>query len=183
MAKIEILAPFIFSWEGGFSDHPADSGGATNMGITLKTYEAYCKKRGYATPTVEQLKNLHKETAQEILRTTYWNTCRADEIESQAVANLLVDWVWHSGITGVKKIQQLLGVSVDGIVGEITLAAINRADSPKLFDALWNSRHDFFIDIVERSISQELFLKGWLRRLNGIEYTYLQLESGEKIYF
>lgn len=31
--------PFILRWEGGFSDHPADRGGATNKGVTLSTFQ------------------------------------------------------------------------------------------------------------------------------------------------
>ncbi len=37
MANFEIFAAKILALEGGFSDHPADRGGATNMGVTLAT--------------------------------------------------------------------------------------------------------------------------------------------------
>mgnify|MGYP002949897228 CR=1 FL=1 len=40
MARIEILSPFILSWEGGFTNHPADKGGATNKGVTIATWKA-----------------------------------------------------------------------------------------------------------------------------------------------
>ena len=42
MAKVELLAPYIRKWEGGFVNDPADSGGATNMGVTIGTFEVYC---------------------------------------------------------------------------------------------------------------------------------------------
>lgn len=38
------LAPFILKWEGGFINDPDDLGGATNMGVTIGTYETYCRK-------------------------------------------------------------------------------------------------------------------------------------------
>ena len=38
MADINILAQFILSFEGGFSNHPADKGGATNKGVTIATW-------------------------------------------------------------------------------------------------------------------------------------------------
>jgi lysozyme family protein len=37
MADVDKLLPFILKWEGRFVDDPADKGGATNMGVTLKT--------------------------------------------------------------------------------------------------------------------------------------------------
>ena len=47
MADVNKLAPFIIKWEGGFVNEPDDLGGATNMGVTIGTYEAYCRKKGY----------------------------------------------------------------------------------------------------------------------------------------
>ena len=44
MADVKKLAPFILKWEGGFVNDPDDLGGATNMGVTIGTYEAYCRK-------------------------------------------------------------------------------------------------------------------------------------------
>jgi len=36
MADIRKLAPLILKWEGKFVDDPADAGGPTHMGVTLK---------------------------------------------------------------------------------------------------------------------------------------------------
>ena len=116
MADVKELAPFILKWEGGFVNDPDDLGGATNMGVTISTYEAYCKKKGYPKPTIERLKNLSKEEWTEIMKTMYWDRWKADEIKSQSVANILVDWVWASGIHGIKIPQELVGVIPDGIV-------------------------------------------------------------------
>lgn len=60
MADVNKLAPFILKWEGGFVNDPDDLGGATNMGVTIGTYEAYCRKKGYPKPTVERLKTSRK---------------------------------------------------------------------------------------------------------------------------
>ncbi len=38
MAKIEILSPFILSFEGGYVNHPNDKGGPTNKGVTIATW-------------------------------------------------------------------------------------------------------------------------------------------------
>ncbi|OJV36456.1 MAG: hypothetical protein BGO29_03745 [Bacteroidales bacterium 36-12] len=39
MADIKDLVSFICFWEGGYVDDPSDSGGPTNMGVTLKTWQ------------------------------------------------------------------------------------------------------------------------------------------------
>lgn len=171
MAKIELLAPKILKWEGGFVDHPLDRGGPTNKGITIGTYESYCRKKGYPRPTIERLKNLSDDEWMEILRTLYWNRWKADEINNQSIANLVVDWVWASGVYGIKYPQEILGVSVDGFVGVKTLSVINNYESQKeLFKKLWNRRKKHFEDIVKRNPSQKVFLRGWLNRLNDFKY-------------
>lgn len=45
MAKIELIVPKILKWEGGYVNHPFDKGGPTNKGITIETYESYCRKK------------------------------------------------------------------------------------------------------------------------------------------
>ena len=38
--NFEILMKYIFDSEKGFSNHPNDSGGRTNLGVTQKTYNS-----------------------------------------------------------------------------------------------------------------------------------------------
>ena len=188
MANIDKLIPFILKWEGGFVIDPTDRGGATNKGVTLATYEAYCKRKGYPRPTVERLKNIPDAHWREIVKTMFWDKWKADDIHSQKVANILVDWVWGSGIHGIKKPQALLGVKVDGIVGDKTLSAVNFADPEELFDAIYQERVKFLNAIVSNSVAayekkigrkatdaellkytQKRFIKGWLNRLQDIK--------------
>lgn len=188
MANIDKLIPFILKWEGGFVNDPTDKGGATNKGVTLATYEAYCKRKGYPRPTVERLKNIPDAHWREIVKTMFWDKWKADDIHSQKVANILVDWVWGSGIHGIKKPQALLGVKVDGIVGDKTLSAVNFADPEELFDAIYQERVKFLNAIVSNSVAayekkigrkatdaellkytQKRFIKGWLNRLQDIK--------------
>ena len=188
MASIDNLIPFILKWEGGFVNDPTDRGGATNKGVTIATYEAYCKRKGYPRPTVEQLKNITDAHWREIVKKMYWDKWHADDINSQKVANILVDWVWASGIHGIKKPQALLGVKADGIVGDKTLSAVNFADPEELFAEIYQERVKFINAIVARSVAayekkigrkatekellkytQKRFENGWLNRLLDIK--------------
>lgn len=171
MAKISLLAYKIIKWEGGFVNHPNDKGGATNIGITLKTYTYYRNLKGIPKPSVSDLKNISFEEWIDILKTLYWDRWQADNINNQSIANLLVDWVWGSGVYGIKYPQQLLHVVVDGIVGVNTLTAINNyTNQEELFHKLWNRRKQHFESIVQRDPSQKVFLKGWMNRLNDYKF-------------
>lgn len=178
MAKCEILKPFILSWEGGFANVPGDKGGATNKGVTLATYRGIFGNG----KSVIDLKNMTDAQWMIIFRKYFWNRWRADEIKSQAIANLLADWVWTSGTYGIKLPQKVLGVKIDGLVGPKTIAAINDyPDQRELFVKLWKERKDFFERIGTGT--QKKFLKGWLNRLNGIGYDKLVCNNGNVIQF
>ena len=168
MAKVEILAPYIKKWEGGFANDPADRGGATNKGVTIATFEAYCKAKSLPRPNVERLKRMTDGEWLDILKTMFWDRWQADKIKSQKLANILVDWVWGSGVYGIKIPQRILGVKQDGIVGDETLKALNAQDPDKLFQAIYDARKKYLNDItISRPINKR-FLKGWLNRLEDI---------------
>lgn len=170
MANSSRLVPFILQWEGGFVNDPDDLGGATNMGVTIGTYEAYCRKKGYPRPTIERLKNLTKEEWHNIFKSLYWDRWKADDINSQAVANILVDWVWASGVHGIKRPQKLLGVAADGLVCPKTIAAINAADPKRLFYDIKADRAKFIDEICKARPKNEKYRKGWMNRINAIKY-------------
>ena len=168
MAKAELLKPFILRWEGGFADDPLDRGGATNKGITIGTFRNFYGKDA----TVEQLKNITDEQWLHIFKSGYWDKWKADNIENQSIANIVVDWAWGSGAaTSIKQVQKILGVAVDGIVGDDTLTAINIAGQRSLFVKIHNRRIEFVENIVKRDPSQARFLKGWKNRINSLTFS------------
>ena len=179
MAKAEILQPFLLSWEGGFVNDPADAGGATNKGVTLATFRSVFGK----TKTVKDLKAMTDDQWLLVFKKYYWDRWKADQINDQSVANILVGWVWGSGKYGITLPQQLLKVTADGIVGPKTIAAVNAADPKKLFEQIWKRRQKYFNDICVSRPANKKFLKGWLRRLNSVGYGWLKLNNGKKITF
>lgn len=171
MANLVKLKPHILKWEGGWSNDPNDKGGPTMKGVTLAVYTAYRAKKGKKTPTQQDLKNISQEEWTDILKTMYWDRWKADQINSQSIANLLVDWVWTSGLYGIKYPQKVLGVKDDGIVGPKTLEAINNyPDQKVLFNKLWLRRKEHFVSIANSRPANKKFLKGWLNRLNDLKW-------------
>ena len=171
MADVKKLAPFIQRWEGGFVDDPDDLGGATNMGVTIATYKVYRKRKGLSEPTVDDLKHLSNNEWIDILKSLYWDKWKADQIKSQSVANILVDWVWASGNYGIKIPQKLLGVTADGIVGKNTLAAVNNYPSRhELFDKIRQERLDYIDRICKSRPTNEKYRRGWCNRINNLYF-------------
>lgn len=164
MANILALAPKIARLEGGYVNDKDDRGGCTNMGVTIGTYRLYINPNG----TCADLKRLTHEQYALVLR-KYWDRWRADEIDSQKVADILVDWVYHSGAWGIRIPQQVIGVKDDGVVGPVTLQAVNARCANELHAKLWHARKEFLEGIVERTPSQGKFLRGWLNRLDDFK--------------
>lgn len=168
MADAKKLKPLILQWEGGFVDDPVDTGGATNKGVTLKTFRRFYGRGA----SVEQLRRITDEQWLHIFRTGYWDRWRADEIVDQSVAEMLVDWVWCSGVHGIKNPQRVLGVAPDGVVGPITIGAVNDHPSPReLFRLIKRSRLDFIDRICRSNPADERFRKGWTNRIESFDYS------------
>lgn len=170
MASINKLIPFIRKWEGGFANDPDDRGGATMAGVTIGTYREYRKKKGLPEPAVDDLKKISEAEWTDILKTLYWDRWKADQIASQPVANILVDWVWASGTWGIKIPQRILGVAQDGIVGPKTIAALNARPARELFEEVKAARVQYIDDICKKTPANEKFRRGWINRLNDIKF-------------
>lgn len=171
MSEVKYLVPLIQKWEGKFSNDPLDSGGATMMGITLHTYKAYCRLRGRPAPSVNDLKNISDEDWMDVLRVMFWDHWKADQIQNQSIANICVDWLWNSGVWGIKIPQRILGLKEDGIVGAITLNALNSTNQLEFFRAVKLAREKFYWDIVRGDKKNTRFIKGWLARIADFKFT------------
>ena len=189
MATVDNFIPILFRWEAsttvkkgeslenaylrakkiGFSNDPHDSGGATMVGVTIGTYRTYCKYKGRRTPSVTDLINLPYKEWRDIVHTMYWSKWKADLIQDQHVANMLVDWVWTSGQgIGIKRVQKLLGLTADGIVGPKTIQAVNKQEPKQLLDKVYQARKTHFESIVKAKPTQKKWLNGWMNRINYI---------------
>ena len=189
MANVEKFVPFLIRFEAGviaptmtnrqlfkqarktgFSNDPRDKGGATMTGVTLGAYTTYCRRKGYPCPTVERLRAIPYDHWLDILKSMYWDRWKADEIRSQSVAEILVDWVWASGKYGITIPQRVLGVAADGIVGVKTLAAVNARSPERLFAEIMAERKAYIDRICASRPANNKFKKGWLNRLNAMHY-------------
>lgn len=184
MTKLEILAPWILAHEGGYANNPHDKGGATNKGVTIATWRAYgYDKNGDGKIDQKDVKLISNEDATKIMRRNFWNPWQGDNIKSQSIANMLVDWVWASGKYGITIPQQLLGVKADGKVGSITIAKLNQQNPEAFFKKLKARRRDYIMSISKPGTRNSVFRNGWLNRLARIGYGELTYPNGKKVTF
>ena len=175
MAQIGKVIDFILKWEGGYTDHPNDPGGATNMGVTIGTLKGLglqYDKDGDKKITKNDVKLLTVNDATAIMKSHYWDKIKADQINSQAVANILLDWFWMSGVNATKGIQRLVGVNPDGKIGPASLKAINETiakNEKKFVEQLYDVRAQYYTNIIARNPKLESFRKGWINRLNDLK--------------
>jgi len=165
MAKFELYAPILKKLEGGFVNNPNDKGGPTAYGVTLTTFRAYYG----GNMTVDDLKNMTDAQWTRIMK-VYWDTCKADKINNQSIANIVVDWNINSGVSGRKETQRALNLAADGIFGTKTLSALNSKPQKCVFCKIRDAREKFYLNLAEKTPSQKVFLNGWMNRLKQFSY-------------
>jgi lysozyme family protein len=153
----------IIEREGGFVNHKSDRGGPTNMGITQGTLAAYRNK----AITISDVENLTKEEAFNIYWRDYVRKPGFDLIHSDSLAEHLVDiGVLHGPQRAVKWLQQTINVEADGVIGPVTLKAVNEGTllAEEISKLLAVFRIRFMGRLISRDHSQAPFAAGWLNR-------------------
>ncbi|MCA6264154.1 glycosyl hydrolase 108 family protein [Phenylobacterium sp.] len=160
MTRFAICLDRVLKHEGGFVDHPKDPGGATNMGITRDTLSDWLKRPA----TVDEVKDLSRDTAAGIYRARYWSPILADGLPT-GVDYMLFDLAVNSGVGRAAKFLQLeIGVTPDGKIGPVTLGAAMKKDPKGLVLGLSERRENFFRALPTFAT----FGKGWIRRLRDV---------------
>ncbi|MCC7442753.1 MAG: hypothetical protein IT285_14050 [Bdellovibrionales bacterium] len=169
MARFEPALAAVLLREGGFVNHPADRGGATNMGITLATLSQF---RG-RTASVADVQSLKREEASRIYRRNYWDALKLDDIASQALAEMLFDQAVNAGVRAAARraqacVNRLVPANQklveDGQFGSKSVAAVNQLPARELALAFVKATQLAYAEMVVARGTQAVFLVGWLRR-------------------
>ena len=141
--------------EGGYSFNAADPGGETMWGVTARVARA----SGYSG----DMKALPRETAAAIYKARYWDTFSA-EVLPEVLRFEVFDAAVNSGVQqGVRWLQRAAGVTDDGILGPMTLAAVHGGDPMRLALAFNGER----LDMMTSLPTWGSFGRGWARRIAG----------------
>lgn len=134
--------PHILKMEGGYVNHPADPGGATNFGITQRTYDRWRKR--HVLP-VQDVRRIAQEEVRSIYRTDYWQAADCGALAPH------MDLVHFDA-------------AVNHGVGRATRMRAQVAHEVAYLQLRWQ----FYHDIVARRPSQRVFLRGWRNRMRHI---------------
>lgn len=152
--------------EGGYVNDPADSGGATNYGITEKTARA----NGYQG----DMRSLPLSTAKQIYRSEYLVKPGFADFPSDVAAELFDTGVNMGTAKATEFLQRATnalsgaGLKVDGKMGPATKAAVNaylksRSNASSILTKALNCLQGArYIEIVEANSSQRKFINGWI---------------------
>jgi lysozyme family protein len=159
-ANFDAALTEVLRHEGGYVNHPADPGGATNFGITRTTLSAFLGRPA----SLAEVMALPRESAARIYREQYWNAVKADRLPS-GLDLAVFDCAVNSGPKrAIRMLQRILGVADDGVMGHITLDAALKGNATITLDAFCDARLAFL-----RGLSTwPVFGRGWTKRIEAI---------------
>jgi lysozyme family protein len=161
--------------EGGYSNNPADTGGETFKGVSRKNNPNWSgwviidAIKATNPPSLNVALNQNGDLLQNIMsfyQVNYWDVIRTGDINDQQTANQVFDTAVNCGTgTAARFLQQAAGVTADRIIGSVSIAAVNAANSQNLYDQFLSYRKQYYLDIITRSPSQAQFEHSWFARL------------------
>lgn len=136
-------------------------------GITLATYRDW-----KCDPSLngDDLRDITQSDVFSIYRQSYWKVVHGDALNN-GVDLMVFDMEVNAGAHSAMILQATIGVSVDGDIGPITLAAANAADPQTLINELATNQIAFY-----RSLSTFYeFGRGWLNRVSARHETAIAM--------
>lgn len=170
----KVIVRVIDRYEGkGLSNHAADKGGMTYRGISRRYFSRWegweiIDTNGYFDERLDAM------TVQ-FYKTYFWDVLRLDEVDDAFTQEVLFGFGINIGHKAcAKKCQRLLDVPVDGMVGPITLRAINTANRREFIPQFLLEVLDLYHHIVTKNRSQKVFLTGWVGRVVSVYHTFIR---------
>jgi lysozyme family protein len=155
---------WVLQSEGGNSDDPDDSGGRTSRGVTQREYNAYLAIMGLI-PGADVYKASDAQI-DDIYRKSYWLPYCPNL--PFGLDYSFFDENVNTGLhEAVLILQRALGVTADGHIGVVTLAAIKTSDPAAVIDAFALARISVYKQIEQEHPVEEKFNSGWMARVES----------------
>jgi lysozyme family protein len=100
----------------------------------------------------------------------YWLPMNLKGFKNEELVLQVFDFGINAGIRrSIKLLQRLVGVIDDGFVGPITTKIINDQDSD-IVKKFKNRRRIYYMNLAAQKPKLEVFLRGWLRRVDNTKF-------------
>lgn len=179
MSEFKPALDFVLAAEGSeFVDDPADSGGATKSGISLRFLrslpEERLKRYGiFGAPQAADVQEFTEEQIKLIYEREFWTTAPFEKIDAQEICNYIFSMtVLHGLCQAIKITQRALWAVMesyqdcndDGILGKKTIGLINEVKYPVLMAVMMAEHAGYCRLLATIRKKDERFLHGWLER-------------------
>lgn len=159
--------------EGGWSDHPADPGGATMRGVTLAVFRAEFG----SDRTADELRAISDGAVAAIYRRRYWDRINGDALPA-GVDLATFDAAVNSGPgRAARWLQDAVGATADGVIGPMTLRAARAYPADRAIIRMSDSREAFLRGLPHWPI----FGAGWLARVLSVRREALEIARAAEV--
>ncbi|MGX5843104.1 glycoside hydrolase family 108 protein [Mesorhizobium sp. ArgA1] len=159
--------------EGGWSDNPADPGGATMKGVTLANFRRYVK----ADASKADLRRISDEQVATVYRRFYWDAVAGAQLPG-GVDYAVFDFAVNSGPgRATKFLQAAVGAVQDGRIGPATLGAVGARPTGAVIDHLCDARLAF----LRRLPTWPVFGKVWSDRVRSVRPQALLMSAPQSV--
>lgn len=146
-----------------YTNNPADPGGPTKFGITLKTLARWRAPKAVTAGDVEALEETE---ARAIYVQRYVVDPGFAKIDHRQLRGLLVDsCVQHGEGDAVKFLQRALAVKADGMLGSKTYSALIVTSPTYVYRCVVAERAIYYGTLIAGDSKLSIFAKGWMIRL------------------
>lgn len=157
------IYPITRDFEGGYSNTPGDNGGSTNFGITQAKYDFWRKTHNLSEQSVKFI----SDSEVSAIYKDIWKSSGADliSVNKPMSGNYHFDTAFNTGDSqAIKFIQRACGAKDDGILGPMTLRALDNYDDDTILLSIHRQRLLFYANLAISQEHDRQFLKNWIWR-------------------
>lgn len=140
MTDFERSLAITLGFEGGYVNDPDDPGGATNQGVTQRTYDAWRERHSLPVQPVKDMETYERDT---IYRQDYWTPAKCYELR------------WP-----------LCMIHFDTAVNLGVSRAMQLLEKSKYDPSMYlHERRNYYTSLANQKPTMAKFLQGWLNRV------------------
>jgi lysozyme family protein len=185
--NFQTIHAFTVHWEGGLTDNPADPGGITNHGVSLRFL-----RQIRPAATAADIRALTRAAAAALFKTHFWDALGCARLPLP-LACALYDGAVNMGParacrqlqqamneTGESQLDEYAPIAEDGVMGPATRALASALKDVRLdFYAARRAlalRNGFYGALAAKRPEMKVFLTGWRNRVKALAAFLAELE-------